>query len=201
MILEETIHGEDKNRIEDDERKISMFKQYLLSAKENGNPVSIYSDNESTERFSFGFIQGVSDDYVLLASISPLGFYDGYVIIKYKDIYRLEKNDKYGEKVYKLYGIRKQNHPIVPLTSDNIILDLIQFSRDKQLVVTIELDNSGYDDLQGIVSEIQGDMVVVMQIDDDGNPDGKTVVCFDRITRAICDSDKEMAIKLLSENQ
>ncbi len=177
-----------------------MFKQYLLSAKTNGNPISIYFDNEDTGKFSFGFVQGVSDDYILLASVSPFGFYDGYDTISSKSISRLETNDRYGERIHKLYEIRKENHPIVNLTSGNLVLDLIQFSCDKQFVITIELDNSGYDDLQGMVSVVQDDTILVKQLDDDGRPDGQTIVSIDRITRVKCDSDKEMAMKLLYEN-
>ncbi len=60
-----------------------MFKEYLLSAMKSQTPVSIYTDNEDVEKFSLGFIQGVSDDFVLLASISPFGFYDGFTLKNY----------------------------------------------------------------------------------------------------------------------
>lgn len=178
-----------------------MFKEYLLKAINNQTPVSIYTDNEEVEKFSLGFIQGVSDDYVLLASISPFGFYDGFTIKNYKDIYRCESKDKYGEKAHKLYQIRKQNHPSLDLTSDDLILNLIQYAYDSHLVVSIELNHSEYDDLQGFISGIQGDMITIEQRDDYGNADGESIVFWDNITCVTCDSDKEMAIKLLSENQ
>ena len=67
------------------------------------------------------------------------------------------------------------------------------------MVVTIELNDSGYDDLQGFISSIQEDIVIIKQLDDDGNADGESIVYRDDITCVFCDSDKEMSIKLLSE--
>lgn len=178
-----------------------MFRQYLLSAKTSGNPISIYFDDEDAEKFSFGFVQDVSEEHILLACVSPFGFYDGYDIIGYQSIRRLEMNDSYGERVHKLYTIRGENHPPVPFASGSLILDLIQFSCDRRLVITVELDHSGYDDLQGMISAVRDDAVLVNQLDDDGCPDGETVVPLDRITRVTCDSDREMAIKLLYEQR
>lgn len=102
-----------------------MFRQYLLSAKTSGNPISIYFDDEDAEKFSFGFVQDVSEEHILLACVSPFGFYDGYDIIGYQSIRRLEMNDRYGERVHKLYTIRGENHPPVPFASGSLNLDLI----------------------------------------------------------------------------
>ncbi|MGI6745871.1 MAG: hypothetical protein ACOX45_07000 [Acutalibacteraceae bacterium] len=175
-----------------------MFKEYLLSAKSGKLPISLYTDNEDTEKFSLGFVQEFSNDYVLIDSITPFGFYDGYTIKSYKDIYRLEHKDKYGEKVYKLYLLHEQKHQIVDLKTDNLIFDLIHFAYENSLVVAIELHDSKIDDLIGFVSDIQDSMVTIEQLDSDGRNDGESVVSLEDITCVTCDSEREMAIKLLA---
>ena len=177
-----------------------MFKEYLLSNKKNGTPVSLYSDREHTEKFSFGFIQGISNDHVLLACISPLGLYDGFMIVNYKGIYQCEIQDQYSEKLLKLYHLRKQKHPVLDIKSDNLILDLIQYAQENRLIISAGLHDSGNDDLQGYVTTVEDGLVTIEQLSDDGSPDGESVVSFEDITYIVCDSDNEIALKLLAEN-
>lgn len=178
-----------------------MFKKCLLSAKNDKVPVSLYTDKENTSKFSFGFVQGISDDWVLLASISPFGSYDGFIIKRYEDVYRCESNDKYGERIYKLYKMHQQKHSIVDLISDSLVFDFIQYARKSQFVVSIELQNSGCDDVQGFVADIQDAFLTIKQLDEYGNNDGISIISFEDITCVVCDSDNEMAIKLLAENR
>ena len=177
-----------------------MFKEYLLSAKNSEIPISLYTNKEDTERFSFGFVQEVSDDWVLLASISPFGFYDGFIIKKYEDIFRCESNDKYGKKIHKLYQLNKQNHSIVDLVTNNLILCLFQYAQNNKLIVSIELFDSECDDMQGFITNIQDDNFTIEQVDEYGNADGKSIVFLEDVTCVTCDSEEERSIKLLSGN-
>jgi len=178
-----------------------MFKEYLLSAKNNNIPVTIYSNSENTQVSSFGLVQGVSDDWVLLASFSLFGFYAGFIIIKHEDVFRCESKNKYSERLLKLYQLRKQKHPIVDLTSGNLLRDLIQYAQKNQLVVTIELRDSGNPDLIGFIGDIKDDLITIDQIDFDGNADGDSVISFEDITRVDCDTEAQMSLKLLTDNR
>jgi hypothetical protein len=177
-----------------------MIKEYLLSVKNNKVSISLYTDKEDTSKFSFGFVQGISDDWVLLASISPFGFYDGFIIKRYEDVYRCECNDKYGEKIRKLYQLRRQKHSIVDLSSNSLIIDLVQHAQKNRLVVSVEIHYSECDDVQGFVADIQDGFLRIEQLDEYGNPDGVSTISFEDITCIVCDSDNEMSIKLLAEN-
>lgn len=177
-----------------------MFQNLLLEAIKTEEPISLYTDTQDKSKFSFGFIQGISNDRILLASITPYGFYDGYTIRYYDDIYRIEKGDGYGCRVSKLYRLNKQKHLKIPVT-DDLIRDILMFSFEHHFIISIELMNSGYDDLQGYVNDVQGEMVMIQQIGDNGEFDGDTILSIDDITCVTCDSEKEIALKLLSENQ
>jgi len=178
-----------------------MFKDYLLQAMNQKNIVSLYTNDEDTEKFSLGFVQGVSNDYVLLASITPYGFYDGYIIKNYNDIYRVESNDKYGESKKKLYNLRSQNHAIIENKTDNLILCILEYALINHLVVSVELHDSGNNDLQGFVSNIEDGKIWIDQLDPYGQSDGKGIALIEDITWVACDAEDEQAIKLLAENQ
>ena len=99
-----------------------------------------------------------------------------------------------------MYQLRKQKHPIVAATSGNPVVDMLTYARNNSLIVSIELFKSSFDDLRGYVSDITADMIIIEQIADDGEKDGDSVVSLSNITCVICDSDREMSIKLLAEN-
>lgn len=177
-----------------------MFESVLSEAKESGASVSLYTDREDTARFDFGFILGISNDAVLIGSITLYGFYDGYIVRRLGDIYRVEKGDRYGCRLFKLYTLHDQSHPVLPMTGD-LFRDILFFSWKRHLAVSIELMDSDCDDVQGFVLDVQDVTVMIEQVNDDGEPDGITVVSVEDITCVTCDSEKETALRLLFENR
>lgn len=177
-----------------------MFGEYLLAAKTNHIPISIYTDKADTRKFSFGFIQEYSKEYVLINSITPYGLYDGYIILKREEIYRIEKEDCYGKKLHRLYSLQNQSHKLVLKKTDSWLLNLLYFANASRLAISVELLSSEYNDLQGYVLGVEEDRVIIEQLDGYGNKDGYSVVALNDITFVYCDSDKEIALKLLSQN-
>ena len=113
-----------------------MFKNYLLEAKDKKNVVSIYNNPEDIALCYCGFVAGITDDDVLIAAISPVGLYDGFILMKCKDIFRVDKQDQYAEKILKLYYLREQKHSVINLKTGHLITDLAQFALDNHLVST-----------------------------------------------------------------
>lgn len=71
------------------------------------------------------------------------------------------------------------------------------FAKQNSFVFSAELNNSGCDDLQGTVNSINGDTLSTNLIDDYGEFDGVCNINIDDITILVCDSDNEIALKLL----
>ena len=180
-----------------------MLKKYLMSAMNDNIPVSLYADKEDTENCMVGFIQGVTEEHVLVACFGTYGLYDGFTIKKCKDIFRLDSKDTYTEKVFKLYKFHEQKHPLIVRNSDNLVFDLLQHAKDNRLVVALVLCESDSDtcDAQGFISTIHDGMVTIEQVCRDGCNDGACVVRLEDISTVYCDSDEQMAVKILAENR
>lgn len=178
-----------------------MFKDKLLSAQKLHKPIAVYTNTEETDRFTFGFVVGISNDDVVIGSITPIGFYDGFLIKKYSDIYRIDQGDRYGEKVYRLYQLRQQKHPDLDLKTGNFILDILYFACKRHLVVSLVLCDSerDYVDVQGFVSGVEENTIMIRPVDEYGNIDGESIIPLDYITMITCDSETEAALKLLAE--
>lgn len=175
-----------------------MF-EYLAESLNNKTLLSVYTNKEKPARFEFGFALAFENDFLLIASIAPFGHYDGFFVQKSNAIYRIERNSAYAHRVERLYKALAQQHPAVERTTGNPVTDLLCFAQSKNLVVSIELLDSGNTDVQGFVKEVQGFCVVIRQLDDDGRCDGESVIDLQDITYFSCDSDRGMALKLLAD--
>ena len=177
------------------------MKNILEQSLQEQHIISIYTDTENTDRFSAGFIQALTETEILIAHVSPYGLYDGYLLKNPDDIYRLNYGGTYENTIEKLYSIRQQEHQKVSCADNKIKANLLQFALENHLVVSIELNNSGYDDIQGIVNAIDNNLVELTVLESTGAIDGYTTTYFNNITLLTCDSDKEIALKYLYENR
>lgn len=162
--------------------------------------VSVFSDENAPTKFCAGFILDISNGYVLIAHITPAGLYDGYIIKKIEDIFKLKSDDEYCVKVIKLYNIQKQTHSKIPKTTDSPIINLLHYANEHELIVCGELVDSEYDDFQGYVVNISNGYVTIKCIDDFGKENGTVLFLADDITHLVCDSESEISLKLLFEN-
>ena len=75
-----------------------MLKGDLEKCKEKHILTSFYSDRDDTDSFSVGYIQGISDKYVLTESISKYGNYDGFDLRLLNRIFSAEWGGLYEKK-------------------------------------------------------------------------------------------------------
>ena len=174
-----------------------IFETICMLAGES-KPVSLYSDKEDTEHFSCGYILGATQEDVVLCSITPNGLYDGFLVLKTANIFAVEYDDQYTQKIQALYTAREQKHPHLSFVeNDNLMKNVLQYARDHSLVVSIELFDSQLDNIQGLVKEVDDEYLYVMQLDDSGCADGKICVLMEAVTSVSCDAEKENALNAL----
>lgn len=169
----------------------------LLEFQKNKKIISIFRDTEDTEKFNVGYIIAIDDFNTIIQHISPNGMYDGYNLIKTGDIYQICYNGKYENKIQYLYSMQAQKHSDIVFSNENLAIDLLTFSKQNNLIVSLELHSSGIYNIQGIVLEINDDNVLIEQITDYGENDGVTRIDIECISKIVCDSDNEQALKKL----
>lgn len=180
---------------------LELKNNSLEKCKKNHEIVSVYGDDDETDRFSLGFVEDVTDTHVLLAQIGTDGEYDGFFAIGTEEIFRLDIGGQYEKRIQKLYKIKKQNHPVLTAETDSIIINVLRHAKRNRLVIAAQLYGSGYDDAKGMVSDIGSDVVTIQLLDKYGRSNGTCILDIDTITRLVCDSEQEIAIRLLYENQ
>ncbi len=175
------------------------MKVFLLLAKEKHTAVSVYSDREEADRFSVGYVLGVSDEELLLALISPAGRYDGYSLLKLNQIYRVNECGLYEQKIVGLYEKEQIKHALFPIDESNLMGSILAFSKQKGYIVRLELLD-GEDSVQGFYDDKSGNVISVYSVTDFGERDGKAHLYTDDISWIVCDGEEEQTVKRLLLN-
>ncbi|MNL56261.1 hypothetical protein D3C87_1797400 [compost metagenome] len=98
-----------------------------------------------------------------------------------------------------MYERKKQTHKLVDLIKNNTLISMLEFIKNNNYILTIQLFESGENDIQGFVSKIGEKDLLIKKIDEYGKEDGIAIVIIDNITSIVCDSEEEIVLKMLAE--
>mgnify|MGYP006900180291 CR=1 FL=1 len=104
---------------------------------------------------------------MLIAHISMHGCYDGYILKRIDDLYRVDVDGKYEQKIGRLYSIKGQSHPPISIdASDRSLLQtLLNFAKQARLIVTFEFADEC---LSGFVESMRHETVDLRIVDEYG---------------------------------
>ena len=171
---------------------MNSLKNFLGS----NNPISVYDDTNDTEKFMIGFLIGLTEQHALFNAITTRGFEDGYYLTLIEDIYRVDGGGgKYQNKILALWNNLKQVKANNIEIKDNLVNDLLSYSKDEKLPISIYIFNDDNTDITGFVNAFDNDIVTIDLIDNYGNEDGISIVDISRISRICCDSGYERNLR------
>lgn len=170
----------------------------LEQLSESKQMVSLYLDGD-TERFYAGYILGINEDNILFQHITPYGKYDGYILQRTSNVCRVGYDELYLKKIEKLHGFEPKKHKPITIQESNLVVSLLTAAAENDWIVSLELDKSDLDDVQGYVIKADSDNTIVKQITDEGQYDGETYFDTYDITSMECDTQKMQSIKILAD--
>jgi hypothetical protein len=77
----------------------SLVNKYLLQAKENNQLVAIRTNSEDGDQFIVGHLLHFNEDTISIKAINPKGQPDGVFTIKTEDLYGIDFDDQYIQKL------------------------------------------------------------------------------------------------------
>ena len=160
---------------------------------------SIYTDSSETSKFYFGSIAAINDKEIAIHLISPDGEDDGITVMSVDNVFRIETDGLYHEKMKKLCsGFENTVSPCnFPIDNNNISASVLLSASERNLLVSIELLDSGYNDVIGFIESITDGECKVKQVDEYGFEDGYSYVSIDDITKISCHTQDEKRIMRL----
>ena len=174
------------------------FQEILRTAKSEGTIVSLYGDGSNS--FSAGFVLAMSDNDVVLESLSPRGFCDGWLSRPMDDIARIEIGGRYEERLLTYYRVRGETHqrnflPEISMTSD-LKAELLEAARAHDYAVTVNVGSDA--DVIGFVRKVAVETVTIECYTEYGQPDGDSFLSLESIEKVHVGDDELQDLKLLA---
>lgn len=173
--------------------KYQILEKHLSNFLGKNKIVSIYSNYEDRSHFVAGFVKSFSEEDVIIKHISPEGYSDGIIVIKADDIFQIEYDGKYEnriEQLFKIFSNSSENAKNNNVESCSSLLDILEYSKNNRKIVTA----FGEDFMaiaSGFVESIEESVLTILKINEDGVADGKIVFFEDEIRRLSCMSIDE----------
>lgn len=166
--------------------------------------VSIFTDRFQPDKCVAGIIEAISNKQFLMKHISPEGLYDGYVIRNLEDVFRVDFNGLYEQRLFKLYMSQNQHHEdfIKATIKDdlNLYKESLIAAKNLKLVVSVTVDQTEtQDSITGWVKFISNSEVVISKISFEGLDDGESIIYIDDILKMNCDTSDEKSLKILNQ--
>ena len=175
-----------------------MKKKMLENFKKNKKLVSLYSNVENKDTFNVGFIVDYDSKFLLLNSISEYGKYDGILLIYIDDIFRIDIDSNYENKLLRLLNNKEiTNYKFKKIGS--CIEKLFNYAKENNSIISISFFDSDYkSDVIGKVKSYNTNLVEICCYDEYGKVDGISYINISEINYASLDSlDEKMITNLI----
>ena len=177
-----------------------MFNVLSEILKQNKD-ACIYTNLEKTNKFHYGKILQVNEDEVAIGMITQDGEFDGILMKPIDSIYRVDVDGQYVQKMQKLCSVSFESYND-KLDANNIKASLLLLAQRTQKVISVELINSGYDDVVGFVAEVNNGICSIHIVDEYGFDDGASFQSLNDITQIrYASEDEERILKLWTINK
>lgn len=171
--------------------------EILKELRETKRPASIYTDHNSPNKFFYGYVAAVNENEAAIQMLLPDGGDDGLTVVSIDSVFRIEEKGQYEAKMNKLCVGRELPHYDDIFKSGDVKTDVLLYALREKRIVSIELRDSGYDDVTGFIEELRDGKCKIKQIDEYGENDGITYIFAVDITRVSAMSEDEKILEKL----
>ena len=178
------------------------FKNALNNLVDTDQIVSVFCNPDGAYKSCVGYIVAVSDEYFIMKGVSFDGYADGYLLRRFDEIFRLDTNCEYEQRLMYLYGRLKQSHADFDAFSENLLVDFFMHAKDNRLVVGVGVRDYSAKSMYGFVEEIdcENQTLTFIDLNDNGKETGGNyLITFDTVKRASMNSEDEEKLQLLNQ--
>ena len=158
-----------------------IFKEILSK----GITIELYVDEDDVNSFIVGRIVSLSDSNCTIECINNTGLHGGFEVVQLSAIRKIQWGTRYIEQILLLskterWWEQKQSIRVESSSERNLVLEELRQAKAEGAFVSLGLV-SEESESSGIVEAIEGNNVVIKEINVDGECDGFTLVPLERI--------------------
>ncbi len=159
--------------------------------------VAVYDNSADVFQFKFGKFLCMNESRFAMLLISPNGDYDGIVVDNTEDIFRIDSCGRYHEKMAALKSFSIESLSLPCFDPQCIDMSILLYAKELKRLVSIELHDSGYFDVVGLVEDVSEGVCRIHIINEYGESDGCSFINMDSISKISCDSEDERRVMRL----
>lgn len=169
----------------------------LQECVKNQAVASLYFDRNEPFSHLTGRVLQANENELLVAHISAHGCYDGFILKRVDDLYRIDTDGKYEQKIEQLYSKKRQSHPSICFNVPNRSLYelLVEYAKQENLIVSVEFDDAC---LSGFVASVTPEAMELRIVDEYGAACGMAYFYISEVSTISVDTDDEQDIRLLA---
>lgn len=111
--------------------------------------ITLYSEDindnfDYQNEFITGFIIASNEDELVLACIDRYGENDGFVLLRFESVYRIDYGSSYEKKIESLYYLKRQEHEVIDFHKEDgsFIEELMSWVYDKKKIIEVKFPES-----------------------------------------------------------
>ena len=164
--------------------------------------VSLYTDYQDMSKFHFGTVLAVNGKEIAIHMITPDGEDDGISVMNVEDVVRAEVGGQYAKKMEVLCSDQSLSDYKIEIKDDNILISVLSYAISNEQLISIELLDSGHNDIVGFAKIMPGGECIINQVDEYGFEDGVSYVSINDITMiTLLSQDEKRIAKLWKLNK
>ena len=149
-----------------------------------------------------GYIEAVSDEYFIMKGVTRVGYPDGYLLNRYDEVFRLDTNGEYEQRLMHLYNKLGQQHAPFEAAGENLLAAFFDCTLKKHLVVGVGIRDYNENSIYAFVKEIdcENQTITLIDLNDNGKETGgERLVYFDAVKQAEISGEDEAKLQLLNQ--
>ena len=178
------------------------FKDVLKGLVGTSEIVSVFCNPDDAYKACVGYVVAVSDEYFIIQGVTFDGYADGYLLRHYDEIFRLDINGEYEQRLMCLYQKLGQSHSPFGALGDNLLVSFFEYVLNNQLIVGVGVRDYTENSIYAFVKKIDGEgqMLTLNDVNDNGKETGgECWIGFDAVKRAAVGSRDEMKLQGLNQ--
>lgn len=184
----------------------NLFVDVFQRAQAENKPVGLRTDRENPKGMYVGYVEEFTERIIQLKAITKQGLEDGVTVVKLKDVFGVEFNDRYLKRVDLLYksdhklDLTKERDSAEPDSADeDFMVKLLKRLKKHKVFVTVnfEFDLS----IGGYITAVNEAYFQVNVITDEGEEDGLSTYKVEDIQRVFGDGIDERKTEFFYQNR
>ena len=178
------------------------FKNALNNLVGKDEIVSVFCNPDDEYKSCVGYIVAVSDEYFIMKGVTFAGHADGYLLRHFDEIFRVDINCEYEQRLMYLYNKLNQSHICFDVSGENLLAAFFMHAKNNHLVVGVGVRDYNAKSIYGFVKEIdcENQTLTFIDLNDSGKETGGScLIAFDSVKRAAASSEDEVKLQMLNQ--